>query len=171
MKINVGCGARVLDGWFNCDAVRHPNAPRDPELLCLADNIPLDTECADELMAIHVFEHFYRWDCDKVINEWKRLLRPGGLLVLELPNIIKCCQNVLDRIHKGGKELDQLGMWGLYGDPRLEDQYMVHRWAWSPNTLRVFLASHGFVKIVEKTTVFHPAGRMHRDMRLEARRP
>ena len=34
MKINIGCGSRVMDGWFNCDIARDPNAPRDPEMLC-----------------------------------------------------------------------------------------------------------------------------------------
>lgn len=168
MKINIGCGKRVYDGWVNCDIVRHPDAKRDPELICDGRNIPLDDSVADVVMAIHNFEHYYRWECDEVIQEWKRLLKPGGKLILELPDLLKCCQNVLDGIKKGGKDPDQLGMWGLYGDPRTKDKYMMHPWGWSPKTLKAFLLEHGFKNIQHLPTQFHRAGRDHRDMRIEA---
>ena len=170
MKLNVCCGRRVLDGWTNVDVEASPQAPHPPEILADARHIPLSDECADELMVIHGFEHFYRWECDVVIVEWKRLLKTGGLLVLELPDLIKCCQNVLSGLMLGGKDPDQLGMWGLYGDPREENPYMVHRWDWTPKSLRTFLKQHGFVNIVDAETQWHPAGRRARDMRIEARK-
>lgn len=170
MKLNIGCGSRVLDGWVNCDIVQHPDAKRDPDLMCDAKTIPLDDEVADVVMAIHVWEHFYRWESESVIAEWRRLLKPGGLLILELPDLIKCCQNVIDGVKRGGKHPDQLGRWGLYGDPRLEDKYMCHPWGWAPGELMDFLGANGFDKVSHKETQFHPAGRKHRDMRIEARK-
>lgn len=170
MKVHIGCGARVMDGWVNCDIVRNPNAPRDPELLCDARDIPLDDGVADIVMAIHNFEHYYRWECDEVIKEWRRLLKPGGLLILELPDLIKCCQNIIDGYQKAGKHPDQLGRWGLYGDPRLKDKYMCHPWGWAPDELIAFLHGNGFTGGVHKPTQYHRAGRDHRDMRIEARK-
>lgn len=168
LRLNVGCGARTLEGFFNCDIERNPDAPRAPDLLCDAKSIPLPDACAAELMAIHVFEHFYRWEIDGVLAEWKRLLRPGGLLILELPNLVKCCQNYLDGRMRGGKNPDQLARWGIYGDPRTGNHYMCHPWGYSPEELMSILKDAGFRKVAEKTTVYHPAGRNHRDMRLEA---
>ena len=168
MKINVGCGSRVMDGWINCDIVHNKNAPKPPEILCDAKTIPMDSGCADVVMAIHNFEHYYRWECDGVIVEWMRLLKPGGLLILELPDLIKCCQNVIDGAQRGGKHPDQLGRWGLYGDPRTNDRYMCHPWGWGPDELRAFLKGHGFSKTEHLPTQYHPAGRKHRDMRIEA---
>lgn len=179
MKINFGCGARVLDGYYNIDAVRDPNAPRDPELIeamqfdgaRLVNPLPLADGCADEVMAIHVFEHFYRWQVDAILDEWHRLLRVDGLLVLELPNLLKACRNILEGRTVGtGKHPDQAGLWSLYGDPRLMSPYMVHRWSWTPETMRAILEQHGFRDVEEHTTVYHPAGRAHRDMRITARR-
>lgn len=167
IKLNIGCGGRRLHGYVGIDAVERSAA----DIVATADKIPLPDACANEIIALHLFEHFYRWQCDEVITEWKRLLRPGGVLVLELPNLIKCCQNILDGRMRAGKHPEQLGMWGAYGDPREGDAFMAHRWGWSPQTITAFLTANGFVKIKERPTQFHPAGRDHRDMRIEARLP
>lgn len=169
MKIHIGCGAKVLDGWVNCDIVQSPKAKRAPEILCDAKSIPLDDGIADVVMAIHVWEHFYRWESDGVIAEWRRLLKPGGLLILELPDLVKCCQNIIQGF-TNGKDPDQMGRWGLFGDPTTKDKYMCHPWGWAPGELIAYLQGQGFTGAVHKTTEFHPAGRRHRDMRIEARK-
>lgn len=168
LRLNIGCGSRVLDGWVNCDIERNPNAMRDPEILCDAKSIPLPDGCADTLMAIHVFEHFYRWEVEDVLLEWRRLLKPGGRLILELPDLIKCCQNILDGRVRGGKNPDQLGRWGLFGDPRFKNKFMCHPWSYAPRELIEMLEHNGFMNAQHKVTQFHPAGRDHRDMRIEA---
>lgn len=171
MRLNVCCGKRYRDGWTNVDIVASPDGP-PPDILAHAQSIPLPDGCAEELMCIHGWEHFYRWEVEAVITEWKRLLAPNGLLVLELPDLIKCCENILSGYNRNGiGHPDQYGMWGLYGDPRLGDPYMNHRWGWTPKTLRVFLKGQGFVEIIDAETQWHPAGRMRRDMRIEARKP
>lgn len=169
LKLNVGCGKRVLDGWYNIDVVRAPDAPRDPELLCdITAGIALPDGCAAVVQAVHLFEHFYRWDAERVLDDWCRLLKPGGLLVLELPDLIKCCQNYIDGRMRGGKDPDQLARWGIYGDPRTRDPFMNHRWGYSPEELMVMLQRHGFRDTKSLTPQFHPAGKHHRDMRIEA---
>lgn len=166
MRLNIGCGGRRVPGYTGVDAVQRPAA----DIIARADKIPLPSDSVDEIMAIHLWEHFYRWECETVIAEWKRLLKVGGTLVLELPNLKKCCENILSGHFDGGKHPDQLSYWGLYGDPRQEDQFMAHRWGWTPDTLCTFLTQHGFKDISEQPTLFHPAGRAHRDMRIVARR-
>lgn len=164
MRLNIGCGARRIEGYTGVDAVARSGA----DIIARADEIPLDDGSVEEIMAIHLFEHFYRWECEKALAEWRRLLRPGGRLVLELPNLVKCCENVISG--RAGKEPDQLSMWGLFGDPRQSDPFMAHRWAWTPDTLRAVLEANGFHRVGEEPTVFHPAGRAHRDMRIVAER-
>ena len=169
MRLNLGCGRHVLDGWTNVDVQRSPRAARAPEILSDLRTIPLPDACAEEAMAIHVLEHFYRWDADIALVEWSRLLAPHGRLVLELPNIIKCCQNLIAGT-PGKIDPDQMSYWGIYGDPRDQDPYMVHRWGWSPSALTATLKSHGFVEIQEEPTQWHSVGKLHRDMRLVAKK-
>ena len=47
---------------------------------------------------------------------------------------------------------------------------MNHPWGYSPEELIGLLTAAGFAGAVEKPTQFHPAGRNHRDMRIEATR-
>lgn len=172
MKINFWCGRQVLDGWFNVDAVLHPRAPRPPELLhafefepdgAVRNPMPLADGVADELQAMHALEHVYAWEAPHLLAEWRRLLQPGGLLVLELPNLELAARNLL----AGTK--DQLCMWPLYGDPATRDPFMCHRWGYTRQSLEALLLQSGFDDVVHLPPVTHGA-RTNRDMRLEARK-
>jgi ubiquinone/menaquinone biosynthesis C-methylase UbiE len=165
MRLNIGCGSRRLPGYTGVDAVATRSGV---DIVAPAHRIPLEDGCADEILAVHLWEHFYRWECDIVIKEWRRVLKVGGLLVLELPNLRKCCENLISGRAIPGKHPDQLAYWGIYGDPTTSDPFMVHRWGWTPQTLSAFLLDHGFAGIAEKPTQFHPIGRDIRDMRIEA---
>lgn len=165
MKIHMGCGARILPGWINIDIQKHPDAKADPEILADARKVPLPDGCASLIQAIHLWEHFYLWECDALIAEWRRLLKPGGVLVLELPDLAKCARNLLDGIE--GKNPGQLSMWGIFGNPGLNDPYMCHRWGWTPKTLSNFLKENGFTDMIQSVPQYHPAGRERRDMRIQ----
>ena len=111
LSLNLGCGRHVLDGWFNIDIQRSPRAARAPEMLSDVKKIDLPDGCASRIMAIHLWEHLYRWECDTVIKEWHRLLEPKGQIILEMPDLLKFCANILEG--RDSKTVDHLGMWGL----------------------------------------------------------
>jgi hypothetical protein len=164
MKLNIGCGDRRIAGYTGVDAVQR----KAVDVIAKAWDIPLPDNCAEEILAVHIWEHFYLWECEDVIKEWRRLLAPGSMLILELPDLIKCAKNVLCQVSE--KHEGQMSMWGLYGDPRSHDPFMTHRWGWTPITLRKFLESHGFNSVRDARPQFHLVGADLRDMRLEARK-
>lgn len=133
------------------------------DLVCDARQIPLPDSCATEVMALHVIEHFYRWEAPAVLAEWRRLLEPGGLLILELPDLAKACRNLL-----AGKG-DQMAMWPLYGDPGPRDPYNCHKWGYTPKTMAALLGECGFGKIKMLPPQTH-GRRLERDMRVECHR-
>jgi predicted SAM-dependent methyltransferase len=160
MKLHLACGKHVLDGWVNVDIARHPAAPREPDIMADVTSIPLDDAVADEIMAIHVFEHFYRWEVDGLLKEWGRLLKSGGRLVMEMPDIIKAARNLLD-----GKG-DQMAMWPIYGDQTLENPFMCHRYGWTFKTIKPVLEQAGFRDVTLHFPEWHKR-RNDRDFRVE----
>ena len=164
MKLHVGSGKRRIAGYTNVDA----DASVMPDIVAKADSIPLGDGCADEILAVHLFEHLYRWQCDAVLKEWRRLLKPGGVLTMELPDLIKCCINLINGAT--GKTPGQMDMYGLYGDPTKENPWMCHNWGWSFNTIKPLLEKHGFTEVSESATQWHPIGKDHRDFRVTARK-
>lgn len=172
MRINWWCGRQVLDGWFNVDALLHPKAPRAPELLHAVEfeaegrvknPLPLADGCAEELHAMHAIEHVYAWEAVHLLAEWRRLLKPGGLLVLELPNLEAAARNLLEGLN------DQMSMWPIYGDWNHKDPYMMHKHGYTSRTIEALLVGGGFTGVVHKAPQTHGA-RANRDMRVEARR-
>jgi predicted SAM-dependent methyltransferase len=157
-RLNLGAGNKRMEGWL---AV---GLEEQHEVRCDIRSIPLPDACADEALACHVVEHLTPWDVVPALKEWLRLLKPGAMLALELPDLFKCCRAVL--AGKGPRD----GLWGLYGEPLREDELMLHRWAYSPESLSTLLREAGFVKIKLRAPQFH-AQRIDRDMRIEARKP
>lgn len=161
IKLNLGCGRKILDGYINVDIVRSPRATRDPEIFCDLRKLSLPDNYADEAMAIHVIEHFYVWEVVDVLIEWRRVLKPGGLLILECPDVLKAASNLVKRTDP------QESIWGIYGDPLECNEYMSHKWGWTPETLTLYLQQAGFGKIREADPQWHGKRKL-RDMRLEA---
>lgn len=157
MKINVGCGRKVLSGWVNVDIIARDGV----DVVCDARELPFPDCSVDVVMGIHVIEHFYQWEAPVVLAEWRRVLKRGGSLILELPNIRKACQNLL----KGRS--DQMSMWALYGNPDDHFPYNAHKWGYTPGTLDKLLAQVGFEMIEFKPPETH-GRKLDRDMRVEA---
>lgn len=155
VKLNLGAGGKRIEGFLSVDIAGDPDIKAN--IVCL----PFDDESVDEIMAVHVFEHLYRWDAPAALTEWLRVLKSGARLILEMPDIVKCCKAVIDGAP------DRMGMWGLYGDPHYKEPYMVHRWGWSQTEIIAELKKAGFRKIKVCTPQFH---KKDRDMRLEARK-
>jgi len=165
MKLNIGCGKRRLPGYTGIDAVQRDNV----DIVAEAHAIPLSDGCADEVLAVHLVEHVFPWQVPDLLREWHRLLKPGGLLALEMPDLMKACRNLVED-RRIGKHPDQAHMWALYGDDTLKDPFMMHKAGWWFDRLKPVVEAAGFIKTVERETVFHPAGRGVRDFRLEARK-
>ena len=125
--------------------------------------LELPDDHADTAYAIHILEHFYRWETEDVLKEWKRVLKPGGKLVVELP----CLDRILTYFKKCMEEKkpvnEQMTMWALYGDPGYNDPAMVHRWCFSAYELKRIMENVGFKDVeISNPQYHHP----QRDMRL-----
>lgn len=152
LRLNLGCGKQRIEGFTGVDV-----SP-DAELVADIRVLPLGDSTVSEAMAIHVLEHLPRWEAPKALAEWYRVLEPGGLLAVEVPDLHACCNAILN-----GAD-DRFGLWGLFGDPGYQSELMVHRWAYSKDELVREFKAAGFRKIRLKPPVFH---KKLRDFRIE----
>ena len=140
IRLNLGCGDKILPGYINVDCTKSRkgnvvNIISDLRSLSFKKNV------IDEILAVHVIEHFYLWEADILLKSWREHLKPSGLIILECPNI----HTAAKRLAKNPKKLSlaeptdikdgQHVMWPLYGDPGWQDPLMCHRWGYTPWSL------------------------------------
>ena len=159
IRLNLGAGKKVVPGFKSFGYEESHDFKGDlRDLSQFADN------SIDELMSIHTIEHVNRWQVPDMLSGWLRVLKPGGRLAVECPDLIKCCKNILKGLPR------QEGIQGIFGEWELKDELMLHRHGWTPDEMRQVLHDAGFAKIKFVQPIYH-GRRDHRDMRAEAVKP
>lgn len=170
-KYNFGCGDKILPGYVNVD-VSPSRRGKQPDIITdLQDIQGIPLSSADEIMAIHVIEHFYYWEVIHILSHWRTFLRPGGKIILECPNLLFACQTIVKNPATAclPDQQGQMSMWPLYGDPSWRDPLMCHKWAYTPESLALVLDQSGFCNIMKESAQFKL--REPRDMRITGINP
>lgn len=156
IRLNLGCGNKKIDGFIGVDI-------KDADVQADIRNLPFADESVDEIMAIHVCEHFYLSQIVGVIKEWLRVLKPDGVMALELP----CWNKVIEHVKAGSP--DNFTRWAMFGDPRthVDGEPALHKWIWSRAEFRQMLEHCGCRDIQEETPRYHQPTR---DMRFVCRK-
>ncbi len=95
LKLNLGAGAHPLEGWVNID--------RKSGGECYPITLPvthtgcegvrpggrLDDNCIEAIRASHVLEHWSHRQTADVLREWVRVLKPGGIIQIAVPDLNK----------------------------------------------------------------------------------
>ena len=166
LRLNLGCGDKILPGYVNVDVVE-ARAGHKPDVICdLHDLAPFADNSVDEILSVHVVEHFWRWEVTEILREWLRVLKPGAPLVIECPNLLSACRTFLENPTQYSR-MDQNGqrtMWVFYGDPAWRDPLMNHRWGYTPDSLQALLREVGLVDVRQEPALFKL--REPRDMRI-----
>ncbi|WP_295438001.1 methyltransferase domain-containing protein [uncultured Thiodictyon sp.] len=93
--LNLGCGGRFHADWINMDVASH-----DPCVIQvdLSRGIPLpDASCAVVYHAA-VLEHFRPPDAFSFLRECRRVLTPGGILRIGVPDLERLCRLYLEKL-------------------------------------------------------------------------
>jgi SAM-dependent methyltransferase len=99
--LNVGCGERFLPGWTNVDF-----AAQDGRVLAhdLRTRLPFGSDEFSFVYQSHVLEHLSPSDAEGLLRECLRVLAPGGLLRVVVPDLeqkarlyLQCFQEQVNR--------------------------------------------------------------------------
>jgi predicted SAM-dependent methyltransferase len=104
MKLNVGCGKDIREGFTNVDKRKLPGV----DVVCDLTDVSrhFDYETCDYILARDVLEHFDRATYYQVLESLVKLLKPGGVIEIQAPDIIH-----LYKVAKSFKQLELM----LYG--------------------------------------------------------
>ena len=89
MKLHLGCGNIIIEGWVNLDIQPGIGVDivDDASTLSMID----DNSC-DMIYACHILEHFNRNDIVDILRLWYDKLKYGGILRLSVPDFSKTVQ-------------------------------------------------------------------------------
>jgi predicted SAM-dependent methyltransferase len=83
-RLNWGCGPTPPSGWINSDRL----AGEGIDVSCdIRQGLPLDADDFDYVVAIHALQDLPYLDVLPVLRELRRVLRPGGVLRLAVPDL------------------------------------------------------------------------------------
>ena len=88
-RLHIGCGKFPRPGWINLDNKVRPGVD------CVADlraDLPFPNDFADYAVAIHVFPHIPLAGLVPALARVRRVLKPGGVLRLALPDLEKAIE-------------------------------------------------------------------------------
>lgn len=97
LKLNLGCGGDLKPGWINVDlALDSPpmaDAAAAPTFINydLRREILLDENSCELIYSSHFFEHLEYADSLRLLRQCYRLLRPGGIFRISLPDFKGAC--------------------------------------------------------------------------------
>ncbi|MFA6971367.1 MAG: methyltransferase domain-containing protein [Gallionella sp.] len=148
MKLNLGCGDMLLGGFTNID-LYNPKA----DVRCDVKSLPFEDESVELIYSSHVIEHFHFFEIWDVLLEWKRVLKKGGILEIETPDLLASCKRFVE-----ASEQERIGL--LYAHffscPWEDGQW--HKFLFTESQLRWTLDKLGF-KNIERRPALRYIGR------------
>ncbi len=91
-KLNFGCGTRISPDWINID---FHSAGLGVQRVNLLAGFPFQDNFFDAVYSSHVLEHFTPNEALFLIKESIRVLKPGGILRIVVPDLEGSCREYL----------------------------------------------------------------------------
>jgi predicted SAM-dependent methyltransferase len=103
--LNCGCGSRFHTDWENIDFVSYSAHVKQHDL---TKGIPYPDNYFDVVYHSHVLEHFSKATATSFVQECYRVLRPGGIIRIAVPDLEMLAKNYLDNLNKVTNQYTEL---------------------------------------------------------------
>jgi len=139
VQLHLGCGKRYIPGFVHIDLDDFPHI----DYRSTIDKLPLfGNETVELIYCCHAFQYFDRLQALDVLAEWRRVLKPGGLLRLAVPDF-----EALIHAYQTTGDLNQLlgPLFGRIVVRRVEENVVFHhRTTYDYRSLEKLLLETGF---------------------------
>ena len=145
LTLNVGCGDRTFDEYpkghkcINYD--ERAGLKRVDEVGDVRDLSRFPDEHFDYILASDIIEHFPIAETNKILTEWRRVLKVGGMIEFRLPDLAEICKRYMSGYHDAKKT-----SWLLYGGQTYPGNF--HYVGFDRKWLSEILTKNGF-EVVE----------------------
>ncbi len=140
LKLHLGCGDKYLEGYLNIDFPQSEHSVMKVKADRYADIATLHYPSGSiaEIRGHHVFEHFRRADALRLLLEWRRWLKPHGVLHLETPDF---ATSIFYYLFGGTKERYEISR-HVFGSQ--EAAWAFHGEGWNKEKYKFVLKKLGF---------------------------
>lgn len=138
LQLHLGCGKRYIPGFVHVDLADYPHVDHRQNVRTLP---MFGGDSVDLIYACHVVEYFDRAEVLDVLCEWCRVLKPGGILRLAVPDFAAMAQ-----VYQRYGDLSLIhgplyGCWGIKVDTG--ERIICHRTVYDFDALHTVLESVG----------------------------
>ena len=157
IKLNLGCGLTYRPGYVNVDLSDRSVADVSADV----GDMPYAPNTVETIEAIQLIEHFDLVHSKYVLAEWFRVLKPGGTLVLETPDL----KAALKRVSSSKRDDRAAAVQWLFG---IDSRGLLHKGGFTFELIEEVLADIGYEDVRKKPAKTHTYAD---GMRVECRKP
>jgi len=171
LRLHIGCGKGRLTGWVNIDVYPAPLA------MNVLWGLPFATGSARYVFVSHLLEHlFYPADVRPFLAEIRRVLSPGGVLRMVVPDIEQCVAAYVNYDPEFFASRRETWTWWPENATPLEDflayagagaepahLFEAHKYGYDFKTLAHVLVDAGFTGVTRSTYM----GSTHEPLRVD----
>lgn len=141
IKLHLGCGEKNFgDDWTHVDGSDYSHTHSHDIV-----NLPFEENSVDLIYLSHAFEYFNRDEAVNVLAKWRKVLKPGGVLRLAVPDFGACAKLY---VNKGVPLSKYVGM--FYGKWKMtETETIYHKTLYDFDSLKKLLEDNGFCNVRE----------------------
>lgn len=88
IKLHIGCGKNYFDGWINIDNNSDNNIQKLDLNLDLRNPLPFKDNSVDYIYNEHFLEHLTVTEGLQALIEFRRVLKPDGILRIAMPDLV-----------------------------------------------------------------------------------
>lgn len=102
VKVVIGTRTHLGTDWLHCDIDPKPlyspvtGKTYPVDIICDARHINLPDNYADIVYNSECLEHFPYKETRNVLKEWCRIVKPGGMIRVEVPDFLRACNQILE---------------------------------------------------------------------------